>query len=185
MKQLHTLLMTVALLSAATRLFAQDAPQMPAPVKEHEWLQKFVGEWVADTDIFMEPGKPPVKSKGVETVKAVGGFWIVGEGTGECMGMTMQNRLTLGYSPEKKKYIGSWIDSMTSTFWTYEGTVDASGKILTLEAEGPCPMKPGTLSKFREVTEFKSPDHRVFSSSILGDDGKWTTMVVVDYQRKK
>jgi hypothetical protein len=92
--------------------------------------------------------------------------------------------LTLGFDPESKKYVGTWIDSMGSHLWKYVGTVDSAGKILTLETEGPCPMKPG-LSKFREVTEWKGKDDRVFTSSIQGDDGKWNMMVRVTSHRSK
>jgi hypothetical protein len=46
-------------------------------------------------------------------------------------------------------------------------------------------MKPGQVSKFREVTELKGKDEKVFTSSILGDDGKWTMMVKVTSKRKK
>jgi hypothetical protein len=46
-------------------------------------------------------------------------------------------------------------------------------------------LRPGTLSKFRDVTEFKSADHRVFTSSMLGEDGKWMTMVKGSSTRKK
>ena len=134
---------------------------------------------------MMEPGKPAIKAKGTETSRLIGGFWVVGEGKGEMMNMPFTSVLTLGYDPDKKKYVGTWVDSMSSYLWKYEGTVDATGKILTLETEGPCPMAPGKLSKFREVTEFKSKDHRVFTSSILADDGKWTTMVTVNSHRKK
>ena len=73
---------------------------------------------------------------------------------------------------------------MSSYQWKYEGTTDAAGKILTLETEGPCPLAPGKLLKFKEVTEIKSEDHKVFTSSVQGEDGKWTTMVKVDFHRK-
>lgn len=62
---------------------------MPPPVKEHAWLQQLVGEWESETEVFMEPGKPPMKGKGSEAARMLGGFWLVGEGKGEMMGMTM------------------------------------------------------------------------------------------------
>ena len=34
------------------------------PQKEHEWLQKLVGEWTCEHECFMEPGKPPEKFEG-------------------------------------------------------------------------------------------------------------------------
>jgi hypothetical protein len=176
---------TIALLTSATFFQAQEIPQMPPPAKEHAWLQKFVGNWEAEAEIIMDPAKPPMKSKGTETVRPIGGFWILSEGKSEAMGMKFDHVLTLGYDPEKKKYIGTWFDSMSSYLWKYEGTVDPTGKILTLETEGPCPKEPGKISKFKEVTEFKSDDRRVFTSSMLGDDGKWTTFVTVDSRRKK
>lgn len=31
------------------------------PQKEHQWLQKLVGEWTCETEAACEPGKPPVR----------------------------------------------------------------------------------------------------------------------------
>jgi hypothetical protein len=59
---------------------------------------------------------------------------------------------------------------MTSHIWQYEGMFDVTGNILTWETEGPVPS-PQTPSRFREVTELKNPDQKVFTSSILGLDG--------------
>ena len=100
------------------------------------------------------------------------------------MGKPYQSVFTLGFDPQSKKYIGTWVDSISSLLWKYEGSVDSSGKILTLETEGPCPLKPG-ISKFRDVLEWKSNDERLFTSSIQGDDGKWTVMVRVKTTRVK
>ncbi|MEA3208692.1 MAG: hypothetical protein QOE70_1749 [Chthoniobacter sp.] len=177
--------LAAVLVIAVTFAHGQEAPQMPKPTKEHEWLQQFAGEWEYEVEISMEPGKPPMKAKGTEVARLLGGFWVVGEGKGAIGEMPFTTITTFGYDPAKKKYIGTGIDSMTSTLWNYEGSVDAAGKTLTLETEGPCPMRGGQLSRFREVIEFKSKDHRVFTSSILGDDGKWTTLVSVNSLRKK
>jgi hypothetical protein len=206
MKKLTIAYIAMALLSGGTFVHAQEMPKMPPPVKMrlisagsqvllsrpsygikrvHIWLQQFVGEWESESEVFMEPGKPPMKFKGTESSRMIGAFWVVAEGKGDMMGMPFTSLLTLGYDPEKNKYIGSWIDSMDIYLWRYEGTVDPTGKILTLETEGPCPMAPGGLSKFKEVTEFKSKDHRVFTSLRQGEDGKWTTVVTVNSRRKK
>lgn len=172
------------LLAGGSFLSAQEPPKMPAPVKEHEWLNQFVGNWNYETEIYMEPGKPPMKATGTEEVKSLGGFWIVSEGKGQMMGKSFDSVLTLGFDPQSKKYVGTWVDSFSSYLWKYEGAVDSSGKTLTLETEGPCPMKPGIV-KFREITEWKGKDERVFTSSMQGDDGKWTTIVRVTSRRAK
>lgn len=184
MKRIAIGTLVVALLCAGTLSKAQEPPQFPTPVKEHEWLNQFVGNWDYETEIFMDPSKPPMKAKGTETVRSLGGFWIVSEGKGDMMGKVFASVLTLGFDPQSKKYIGTWVDSFSSMLWKYEGSVDSTGKVLTLETEGPCPMKPG-ITKFREVTEWKGKDERVFTSSIQGDDGKWTTIVRVTSRRAK
>lgn len=156
------------------------------PEKEHLWLQKLVGEWTSEAEAVMEPGKPPVKCKGTETVRSIGGLWTVGEGTGEMPGGGMANMiLTLGYDPAKKRFVGTWIGSMMTTMWVYSGALDASGKTLTLDTEGPNMAAEGKTAKYREAIEFKNDDHRVFTSSMQGDDGAWQTFMTANYRRKK
>ena len=177
---------TLALLSATATVRAQELPElpeMPKPQKEHAWLQQFVGQWESEAEMFME-GQPVAKSKGTETVRKIGGFWIQSEQQSDFMGQPFTGLMTLGYDVPKQQYVGTWIDSHTGYLWVYEGTLDRSGKVLTLEAEGPCPMAPGRMSKFKEVLEVKDKDHKVFTSSIQGEDGTWTTGMRITYRRK-
>lgn len=158
--------------------------QLPGPEKEHEWLKQLVGEWESEAEMIMVPGQPPIKSKGKESVRAIGGLWVVCDVSGDSPIGPMTAVMTLGYDPQKKKYIGTWIDSHMNHLWIYEGSVDATGKILTLEAEGPNIMDPTKRAKYRDVIEIKSKDHKVLTSSALGDDGKWTTFGTVNFRRK-
>jgi len=174
---------TAALLLGVATGTAQDAPAMPKPQKEHEWLQQLVGEWETESEAVTEPGKPPIKSKGKESSRLIGGFWILSEHKGEFLGTPYTGILTLGYSPEKRRYTGTWIASMSSLLWTYQGSVDAAGRILTLESEGPG-MEPGKLARYKDAIEVKGPDQKVLTSS-MEVDGKWTTYLTVQYQRKK
>lgn len=184
MKHKTSLLCSLAALFAVlSPLRAAEMPPMPEPQKEHTWLQKFVGRWESESEVIMEPGKPPVKSKGSESARMLGGFWIVSEGKGEMMGSPFSSVLTLGYDPEKKQYIGTWVDSMTSKLWTYTGKVNDAGTTLTLESEGPCPLQPGKTIQFKETVEFKSADHRIFTSAMKGDDGQWVTMMTINSRR--
>jgi hypothetical protein len=159
-------------------------PLHTEPQKEHEWLQKLVGDWAAEGEAPMEPGQPPMKWKAVETGRSIGGLWVVCEGRGEMPGGgTSTTVLTLGYDPEKGHYVGTWYGSMMAHLWVYRGSVDAAGRTLTLDTEGPKMSGPGT-AKYRESIEFLDSDHRVFRSQMLKDDGGWQEIMTAHYRRK-
>jgi Protein of unknown function (DUF1579) len=160
-------------------------PEMPQPGPEHAWLQQMVGEWKATTEAQVEPGKPPIQSQGTETIRPLGGFWTVSDIKSTMMDKPFTGSMALGYDSNKKKYVGTWIDSMTGYLWNYEGSMDPAGKVLTLESEGACPMKPGKMTKFKDVIELKDKDHKSFSSLMLGEDGKWTTLMTGHSERVK
>ncbi len=157
------------------------------PQKEHQWLQKFVGDWTYETEASMEPGKPPETFKGTESVRSLGGHWILAEGHGEMPGSGVETTLlTLGYDPERRRYVGTWIGSMMTYLWVYEnGTLDAAERVLTLDAEGPSMAGDGTMAKYKDVVEVKSDDHWVLTARVLGDDGTWRDLMTVNYRRKK
>ncbi|MGH7413125.1 MAG: DUF1579 domain-containing protein [Candidatus Rokuibacteriota bacterium] len=160
--------------------------EMPAPQKEHQWLQKLVGEWTSEADATMEPGKPPEKFKGTESVRSLGGLWILAEGQGEMPGGgAATTMMTLGYDPQRKRYVGTFIGSMMTHLWGYDGALDAAERVLTLETEGPSMAGDGKMAKYRDVIEFKSDDHRVLTSHMLGDDGTWHGVMTANYRRKR
>lgn len=156
------------------------------PQAEHRWLQKFVGEWTFEGEAMMEPGQPPMKHQGTESVRAIGDLWIQGEGHGEMPGggpATMM--LTLGYDSEKKRFVGTWFGSMMTHLWVYEGELDEARRVLSLNSEGPDMAQPGKMGKYKDVFEMRSDDHRVLTSHMLGADGKWLQFMTAHYRRKK
>lgn len=183
LKRVRMAWMTLAVLLVSAG--AGWAQEFPKPGPEHEWLQRFVGEWEGEMNVYMEPGKEPMKAKGKETVRSTGGFWIVSEMQNNFMDMPMTGVMTLGYDPDKKKYVGTWVDSSNSHMWQYEGTVDASGKTLTLETEGPCPMKPGKMFKFKEMVELQNPDSKLYTSTMQDENGQWVTIMSGTSHRMK
>ena len=88
-------------------------PAMPKPGPEHAVLKDEAGSWDATVESFAAPGQPPMLSKGIETGTMVGGFWLVSDFKSEMMGQPFLGHSTLGFDPAKKKYVSTWIDSMT------------------------------------------------------------------------
>lgn len=156
------------------------------PQKEHEWLQKLIGDWTFETECIMGPDKPPEKFKGSESVRSLGGLWVLCEGRNEmpdgCSGTTL---MTLGYDPARKRYVGTFVGSMMTHLWLYEGEREVNSEVLPLDSEGPSFSGDGKMAKYQDIIEFKSDDHRTLSSQVLGDDGKWHRFMTAHYRRKK
>ncbi|PSB25619.1 DUF1579 domain-containing protein [Stenomitos frigidus] len=157
----------------------------PELQSEHQWLQKLVGEWTYETEAKMGPDQPPEKSTGTESVRSLDGLWILGEGQGEMPGCgTVTTLVTLGYDPQKELYVGTWIGSMMTYLWVYNGELDSTKRVLTLTTEGPSMADDGKMVTYKDVIEFKSDDHRVLTSHVLGDDGQWQGFMTANYWRQ-
>ena len=163
-----------------------DSMKMAEPQEEHKWLHKLVGEWDMEAESAMAPGEPPMKTTGTESVRSLGGLWIVAEGEGEMPGGGIGTSvMTLGYDPQKERYVGTWVGSMMTHLWVYDGSLDAGKKVLTLNSEGPGMSGDGALAKYRDVIELKSDDHRVLTSHVQGEDGSWQSFMTAHYRRRK
>jgi len=152
--------------------------EMPKPQAEHGFLQKLVGTWeVTAKDMT---GDDPW----TEVVRSLHGIWFVAEGTGNMPGGGAATTvLTLGFDPAKGKYVGSWIGSMMSHMWVYEGEVSADGTTLSLYTSGPDFADPGKTGEYREQIVFADDDHRIFTSSARQADGSWNQLMEARYTR--
>ena len=167
-------------LFASGPIRTQDAPKTG-----HDWLMQMVGEWDTESELVIDPNAKPLKAKGTSSVRSIGGLWLLAEMKGEFMGTSVVGITTLGYDREKKRFMGTFIANMSDYLWKYDGSLDAAAKVLTLDAEGPSPLAPGKMFKYKDVYEIKNKDHKVMTSSMQLEDGKWLTFATVHFRRKK
>jgi len=171
-----TLFVTVAI--------AGDEPQFPGPEPEHAFLNKFVGEWESTGECPMGPDQPVMNCEGKIKGRMLGEMWMVADFENSMGDSKMSAILTIGYDPQQKHYVGTWVDSMTNYMWKYEGSVDKSGKVLTLRAEGPNMMEEGKLAKYEDIYTFTSADAWGITSRMQGQDGEWVTYMSATAKRK-
>jgi hypothetical protein len=170
------ILLATAFCCLGVTSFAQE-PQKPGP--EHAHLVKMVGTW----NTVMEMGRQ--KSKGTAIYKSVcGGMWITSDFESELAGVPYQGHGMDGYDQMKKKYLGYWFDSMSSSPMTMEGNFDADYKVLTMTGTSPGP--DGKSQKFRTTTEMQGTDRMTFKMFMIAvADGKEELAFTIEYTRRK
>jgi hypothetical protein len=177
----------VIALAAGSPLAAQEqGPPMPKPGPEHEALKADVGTWDAKVEVIPAPGMQPMASKGVETnTMGCGGLCLISDFKGEMApGQAFHGHGITAWDPAKKKYVGSWTDSMSAGLATGETTFDASRKKASgwMEAMDPASGKP---VKYRMNVEYPSPTTRTMTSYATGPDGKEFMNMRISYTRRK
>jgi hypothetical protein len=161
---------------------AQDMP-MPKPGPEHKVLEMDAGTWEATVEMFPAPGAPPMLSKGAETnTIGCGGLCLISDFKGDVGGMPFHGHGTTTWDPAKKKYLGTWTDSMSPGLALSEGTYDPATKKATSWMEGPDPT--GKINKTKAVVEYKDANTRVMSMFTTGPDGKEIPSMKISYTRK-
>lgn len=118
-----------------------------------------------------------MKTKATSVNRMIGEFWIQNEITSVGGGQKVTAIQTIGYDAKKKKYIGTWIDSMFNHMWKYEGSLSEDGNTLTMESEGPNFMTGKGMATFRDIYEFKSSTQIVAKSLVKDDKGQWIEFV--------
>ena len=162
---------------------AQEMP-VPKPGPEHAVLTQDAGTWDAVIELTA-PGAPAMTSNGVEVnTVGCGGLCLITDFKGEMMpGQTFEGHGVAAYDPAKKKYVGSWTDSMSTGLSVSEASYDAAAKTSTGWMEGP--DMTGNVMKMRSTVEYPDTDHRVFTMYSTGPDGKETPGMRITYTRRK
>ena len=165
-----------------TAVAPEDCPFSVKPQAEHEWLQQMLGQWECTGEAVMQPGQPPVSWKATETVRSLGGLWVMGEGSGDTpTGGKSQTVITIGFDPVRGKYVGTFVASMMAQLWVYEG--EREGSVLTLNSQGPGMTPDVPVANYRDVVDLKSSDLRSLTSYVQTPDGEWMQIMKATYRR--
>ncbi len=156
------------------------------PGKYHKWLEKMIGEWDTTSTIWMGgPGSPPTKSKGTAKYTwAVPGKWLRVETESTMMGMQIKGFGVSGYDNFKKKFVGSWFDSLSTALLTFEGSLDETGAVLNQWGPMDEPMTGEHDKPVRYTTRIVDENKFIFEIHDLAIGGDKTKVIEVEYRRK-
>jgi hypothetical protein len=89
----------------------------------------------------------------------------------------------LGFDPIKKKFVGTWVGSMMTHLFTYEGVLDKAGVSLPLDTMGPDFADPAKLAHYQDIYEMHKDGRRELWSQTKSPDGTWMKFMSCDYTR--
>jgi hypothetical protein len=194
------ILTTIVLVAfTATLAFAED-PKAKVPARDaemeammkaatpgdaHKKLGSMAGTFTAGVKMWMQPGAPPAGGSGVaENTWALDGRWLEQHFTGNFMGMPFTGVGYTGYDNIKKKYVGSWMDTMTTSMMISSGTAEGDGKSFTFTSTMDDPIT-GKSSPVKEKLTVVDDDHHTLEMWGAGPDGKMFKTMEIAYTRKK
>ena len=165
-----------AMMEVYTKLATPGAP--------HKLLASMVGSWTTKTKSWMEPNKPPMETTGTcEQKMILGGRFLQQEYTGDMMGNRFTGINVIGYDNHTKKYVSTWIDSMSTGIYFFQGTASPDGKTITQESNYDDPVRGPMI--WRSVTRIVDDNTLVYEAYGIGKGGKEEKMAEMTVTRKQ
>lgn len=145
--------------------------KLGVPGAPHKLLASLAGTWITRTKAKMEPGKPPMESTGTcEQEMILDGHYLQQKYTGDMMGDTFTGINLIGYDNHTRKYVSTWVDSMSTGIYYFEGTASADGKTITQKCSYDDPVRGPLL--WRSVTRIVDGNTMKYEMYITPRGGK-------------
>ena len=158
--------------------------KLATPGDPHKLLAGMTGSWNTRTRTWMEPGAPPMESSGTcEQRMLLGGRYLQQEFTGDMMGTIFNGIGITGYDNNKKKYVSTWMDSMSTGIFFFEGTAGPDDRTIIQTCLYDDPIKGAV--KWRSVTKIVDDDTHVFEMFVTDKSDKEEKMMEITYTRKR
>jgi hypothetical protein len=156
------------------------------PGDAHKKLSPLVGTFDAKVRAWSEPGAAPMESTGKAVSEWVlGGRFVQQRFDGTFMGQPFSGIGYTGYDNIKHMYVGTWMDSMSTSMMTSSGgDPDPSGKNWRFAAMTMDPVS-GEAMNYDERMTIVDNDHQLFEIYGPGPNGGQFKMMEISYTRKK
>jgi hypothetical protein len=136
--------------------------ELAVPGAPHKMLAGRTGKWRVASKHWMDVDKPPMESEGTcERKMVLGGRYLQEEFSGDMMGSPFTGLGFTAYDNHNRKYVSTWMDSMSTGIYVFEGTASADGKTITMDGhfddavKGPVTWTLKTTIKDDKTEEFE------------------------------
>jgi hypothetical protein len=141
------------------------------------------GSWNVKSWCLMESGGERIDATGSSEQKMVlDGRFVQQEYKGAMMGTPFTGIGFTGYDNHARKYVSTWMDSMGTCIYYFEGTASADGKTITQTCSVDDPVR-GPLT-WRSVTSFVNDGSYRCEMYSRGESGKEEKMAEMTYTRR-
>jgi hypothetical protein len=155
------------------------------PGAEHKMFAALAGDWTYDAKFWMAPDAPPMEMKGTaKRTLIMGGRFLQDDVANANGSMPFQGLGLTGYDNHTKKYVATWVDSMTTSISESTGEASADGKTITMHHEDFDPVYNQKV-KARDVIRITGPDSNVTVFYKTTPDGKEMKAGEIVFSRKK
>jgi Protein of unknown function (DUF1579) len=154
------------------------------PGEPHKKLASMAGTWDTTVKSWMKPGDPPMESKGTSvSTMILGGRYLEQKFEGTFMDQPFTGIGYTGYDNASKKYVGSWIDSMSTGIMTTTGKEEGANKMsFTGEMDD---FMTGKKAQYKQTVTIVDNDHHTFEMWGPDPTGKSYKMMEIQYTRRK
>lgn len=174
---LSSLILAAGTLAAAAVLpIVQDMKVLP-PMAEHKMLLESAGDWEGSV-VHIAPDKTESTAQARERIEPIGPYWTQSRFESDFMGSPYLGTGVMGYDPEKKKFIGTWVDNMSSYFALMEGKMEGDKLVMRWQAPD---LTSGKLVPHRSETTHAAD---TVTTTFFVGDGAGTKNMVITMKRK-
>ena len=144
--------------------------KLAVPGEPHKLLARLEGRWSTKGTAWMEPDKPPMENTGTcEQKMILGGRYLQQEYASQMMGTRYTGINLIGFDNHTRKYMSTWIDSMSTAIYCFEGAASADGRTITQECRYDDPVRGPLL--WRSVSRIVDDDTMIYEMFITLEGG--------------